>query len=155
MYLDGQIFLRPHESVVSATSSEATAKIYKFYSVASYIVNQNEFDEEIARVSSQLTDEEQANDPAYCTQLILQDDQFKVIWGICSIKMMRCKFCKLYYKYQISSGRAHVAPLSQHEIHLGAHDARIFSSCATHPQLFVLLCSLYIHHIDVLKRISF
>ena len=109
MYIDGEIFLRPHESVVSATSSEATAKIYKFYSVACYIANWNEFSDELARVSSQLSDEDQAKDPVYCTQLILQDDQFKVIWAICSIKMMRCKFCKLYYKYQISSGRAHIA----------------------------------------------
>ena len=109
MYLDGEIFLRPHESVVSATSSEATAKIYKFYEVVCYIINYTEFKKELQRVASQQTDEEQANDTAYCTQLILQDDQFEIVWGICGVKMMRCKFCKYYYKYQISSGRAHIA----------------------------------------------
>ena len=57
------------------------------------------------------SDEEKGGDHEYLKRLALTEGNVKIVYVVCDIKVMRCKHCKSYYKYTITSGRAHI---SQH-----------------------------------------
>ena len=109
MYKSGEIHLIPHTKVMSVSPDQNVAKIYRWFSIVVFLANQKEMDVEMERIRGNITDEETSKDDSYVRNLAFNEGTVDPIFVVCAIKMMRCKHCKNYYKYNITSGRSHIA----------------------------------------------